>query len=162
MNDIQQLFREVIEQALELKIPVSDALDDEVRINPRPKARYGMCVLKNGVYTIEISEFLLDAPERLCRDTLAHEILHTCRGCMNHQKKWKQYANLMNNAYGYDIKTKCPPIAGTEACRESVKHILKCALCGREYARRRRSKLIKNPEKYRCVCGGELYRAHEQ
>lgn len=156
MNDIQQMFREVIEQALELRIPVSDKLYYEVKINGRAKARYGMCSLKNGEYIIEVSDKLLDAPEIFCRSTLAHEILHTCRGCMNHQKKWKSYAALMNSALGYEISVKAAPM---EQPQEPVlKYAVKCAECGKIYGRRRRSKLISEPEKYRCVCGGKLHR----
>ena len=36
------------------------------------------------------------------KNTIIHELLHTCVGCMNHKAKWKFYADKVNRAYGYD------------------------------------------------------------
>lgn len=40
---------------------------------------------------------------RVCQ-VLAHEILHTCRGCANHGLRWKDYAQRMNELYGYGVE----------------------------------------------------------
>ena len=55
-------------------------------------------------YHIEVSEFILGCDPEKIRGVLAHEILHTCKGCYNHGNMWKEYAAMMNSAYGYNIK----------------------------------------------------------
>lgn len=41
--------------------------------------------------------------EKIIQMTIVHELLHTCEGCFNHGAKWKYYAEVMNNKYGYQI-----------------------------------------------------------
>ena len=76
-------------------------------INSRAKSRWGLCK-KTGINTfeIQIAERLLgdDVSDLACKDTIVHEILHTCRGCHGHTGLWKSYADLMNRTYGYSIK----------------------------------------------------------
>ena len=106
MNQIElnKKLKEVIEQAQEIKIPVSSDIYEKVIINPRPQKRYGCCKYKNGVNYIEISEFILKCEPEKIQGVLAHEVLHTCSGCRNHGNIWKKYAMMMNRAYGYNIK----------------------------------------------------------
>ena len=74
-----------------------------VAVNRRAVTRFGCCIRRGGEYVIELSERLLEAEERACMQTLAHEVLHTCPGCRNHGALWKEYAARMNGAYGYAI-----------------------------------------------------------
>ena len=109
INDMDQTelnrnLKEVIKQAQDINIPVPADICEQVEINSRPKKRYGCCRLKNGVYHIEVSEFILGCDPEKIRGVLAHEILHTCKGCYNHGNMWKRYASMMNSAYGYNIK----------------------------------------------------------
>ena len=109
INDMDQTelnrnLKEVIKQAQDINIPVPADICEQVEINSRPKKRYGCCRLKNGVYHIEVSEFILGCDPEKIRGVLAHEILHTCKGCYNHGNMWKEYAAMMNSAYGYNIK----------------------------------------------------------
>ena len=101
LNDI---LKEVIKEARELKIPVPDSISEEIIINPRPRKWYGCCRKRAGEFTIEISEFVLGCEENKLRQIIAHEVLHTCRGCYDHGERWKTYANAMNKAYGYNIR----------------------------------------------------------
>ena len=75
-------------------------------INYRAKSRWGQCQRKGSGYYINISDRLLqdDVPIKALKDTIIHEILHTCNGCMNHGTTWKNYADKVNKAYGYNIK----------------------------------------------------------
>ena len=98
----------------------------------------------------------MSAPRTACLQTLAHEVLHTCRGCANHGKRWKEYAQRMNRAYGYHISRTdtCQALGVPDISR--VNYVLVCRSCGARIPRARRSKLVQHPEHYRCRCGGML------
>ena len=103
---------------------------------------------------------LLEAEERACMQTLAHEVLHTCPGCRNHGALWKEYAARMNGAYGYAIsRTGTCEALGVGDVRP-VRPRLLCNRCGRVFCRGRRSPLVDHPERYRCRCGGVLRRSN--
>ncbi len=158
-NDFDKLLQETISEARALKIPVSMAIKPHVVVNRRAKKRYGCCIKKGFVFTIELSWLLLEADEKVCRQTLAHEVLHTCFGCRNHQARWKEYARRMNEAYGYDIKrTEKAEALGLSIPEKSVKvkYLVTCESCGAVTERLRASKLTKYPYRYRCKCGGKL------
>ncbi|MEA4911240.1 MAG: SprT-like domain-containing protein [Oscillospiraceae bacterium] len=157
MNDPDALLRAVIEQARAIGIPVAKSIRPGVVINTRAKKRFGCCIRRGFVYTIELSDTLLDADERLCRQTLAHEVLHTCWGCRDHGARWKAYADRMNSAYGYGIRrTQDPALLGIAVKPGTVNHLVVCERCGRRFERTRRSRLTEHPERYRCGCGGRL------
>lgn len=156
---VDALLQDVIAQARALNIPVSEQIDPHVRINCRATRRFGACFAnkRSGSFLIEISDVLLTATEQACRQTLAHEVLHTCYGCQNHKKRWHHYADLMNRAYGYQIaRTDSPERLGVEN-KTVVRYLVECTQCGAEIPRARRSRLIEHPEDYRCArCGGHL------
>ena len=109
-------------------------------VNRRAKTRWGLCRLKrDGSYEIEIAESLLAddrISEKACKETIIHELLHTCKGCMRHTGKWKQYAELMN----------CAEMA--------IKYVFTCGGCGATIYRKRDSKFTRNYRHYGCAkCG---------
>lgn len=162
-NDFDHLLRVVMQQAALVKIPYSAAIDPHVRINTRAKKRFGLCICKDGSYTIELSAMLLNAPEKSCCQTLAHELIHTCRGCNNHGDLFRHYAAVMNDAYGYHIKRTNSPqelgIASEYADEQkAAAYLVKCLTCGKEYSRQRLCAVISHPSRYRCRCGGRLKR----
>lgn len=159
-NNINNKLHFVIKQAEALNIPISKNILEPIVINKRAKTRFGCCkILKKG-YIIEVSELIANGPEHYLLEIIAHEILHTCPGCNNHSKYWKDYAFKMNNAYGYNIKRTSLPkelgISENIQDRKEVKYIIKCKSCGQKIERRRKSKLLKNINRYRCACGGKL------
>lgn len=156
------IFKEIIKEAQDLKIPVPENICKEITINPRPKKRFGCCKLKDGKFRIEISAFVLDTDERKIREVIAHEILHACKGCQNHGMRWKEYAERMNVQYGYRIKRVSSfQEMGLETeqekdAQDKIKYIIKCQKCGREYPRQRFTCVMKKINAYRCQCGGKL------
>jgi predicted SprT family Zn-dependent metalloprotease len=156
MNDPDRLLQQVIAEARAIRIPVSRAICPTVRINTRATTRFGRCIREGWGWVIELSDRMLDAPERSCRQTLAHEILHTCRGCANHQAAWKEYARRMSEAYGYDIRRTddCEHLGVVDT--RTIRYRLVCERCGATIGRTRRSALVEHPERYRCRCGGRL------
>lgn len=132
------------------------------KINYRAKARWGLCrKLKNGAYEIEIAAQLLEddrVSEFACKNTMIHEILHTCGGCMKHTGKWLEYAKEMNEAYGYRIK-RCTSSEekGLERRiveRREVKYKFVCYYCGDVVRKTRKCKFTKYYRNYKCMkCG---------
>lgn len=164
---LQELFEEVVREAESLGIPISRHISGPV-INTRAKARFGCCKAQKKAigpvsYTIEISEKALAASEKNIKEIIAHELLHTCKGCMNHGKKWKEYTGVFRRGCGYEIKrtTSYETLGLEEPARtrqtEPYKYVLICQKCGGKILRKRRCRLTENPHLYRCgKCGGTL------
>ncbi|QHI72277.1 SprT-like domain-containing protein [Aminipila terrae] len=166
---INDLYKNVLEEAKKLKLPVSDKIKSDITINRRARSRFGCCKkIRKGLresFEIELSYRLLGCQEKFIKQTLAHEILHTCPGCDNHGALWKKYADTMNETYGYRIKrTDTAEQLGIKEDgklkRQPLKenYVLVCKKCGIRISRTRMSNVIKNPSNYRCKCGGNLER----
>lgn len=154
--DVNALLAEVIGETERIGIPVSKHIFPEVTLNTRAVARFGCCIWREDFCYIELSARLPAAGERAVRETLAHEVLHTCRGCRNHGERWKGYAARMNAAYGYHIARTGTWEALGLADQKPVHYLLICQNCGLEIPRTRVSNLVRHPERYRCRCGGRL------
>lgn len=162
-KEIEFCVQELIKECRNLKIPVSRKIDSEITINKRARSRFAACRREKGIkgeiYRIEIGEMLLVTDKKVVRTILAHELLHTCRGCYNHGTKWKEYASKMNQTYGYKIKTTATyEELGLEALEreKKINYVITCQKCGKTFYRQKRSKLITNINQYRCRCGGRL------
>lgn len=156
MNDCDALLREVLAQAGALGIPVSREVEPHVQVNRRAAMRFGCCRYERGRQVIEVAFRVAQGPEWSCREILAHEVLHTCWGCRNHGKRWREYARRMNEAYGYHISRTSTNEEMGLAEEKSYKYLLRCQECGAEFKRLRASNLTRHPERYRCRCGGRL------
>lgn len=158
MDGFDTLLIRVQEEARALGIPISGHICPQVAVNRRAVSRFGCCRRRKEGYQIELSHRLLTASEAICRQTLAHEVLHTCPGCQDHGPLWKTYAGRMNAAYGYEISrtATCQALGLPET--QTARHLLVCQRCGMEFQRVRASRLVQHPERYRCKCGGALRR----
>lgn len=141
-------------------------------VNSRAKRRLGLCThIGNNKYEIEVSSLLFHeaVPEITLKYVVIHELIHTCKGCMNHGDKWKHYVEKVNRAYGYTISSNPyshdrkdmdgvrTAKAEQAACEVKYKYI--CTGCGAEVNRYRASSFTKNPERYHCArCGGKFSR----
>lgn len=157
-QELDALLAELSAQLRELGLPLGKHIAPQVEVNTRAQRRLGCCVCREGRFTIQVSARLLeDAP--LLRATLLHELLHTCYGCQNHGKRWKAYAQRVGEALGVEITRTVPLEGPAQPLRqEPVKYLLQCQSCGRLIPRRRLSKAVKYPSRYRCPCGGKLRR----
>ncbi len=160
MKDLQNLTDECIKEIVALGIKPG-AISD-VLINSRAKTRWGQCKAKSdGTFEIQISERLLKddrVSDDSCKETIIHEILHTCEGCMKHTGKWKIFAERTNAAYGYNIKrTTSSSEKGIEEHISSgimPKYMFTCRNCGIVIYRKRESKFTRNYRRYCCArCG---------
>ena len=158
-QELNKILQDIISECRAIKLPVSNFIEPEVLINKRARKRFGACKKTTKGFTIEISEFMLDADLVHIKNILAHEVLHTCRGCQNHGKKWKVMAQTMNAEYGYQITTTSSyEKMGLEKTEQQnqYKYMIQCRSCGKIIYRQRKSKLITHTNHYRCKCGGFL------
>lgn len=154
---VDKLLETAIAQARAVKIPVSQAICPQVRLNRRARTRFGCCIRRDGGYTIELSAHLAqDGSRQAILQVLCHEVLHTCYGCSNHGARWKGYAQRMNAAYGYQIRRTDGYDALGIGDDRPVRYWVVCQKCGRRIPRMKRSPLVDRPERYRCTCGGTL------
>lgn len=135
-------------------------------VEDKAERRWGQCRKRYGKFEIGISFKFVDdkwtpTDEGLI-NTILHEVLHTCEGCMNHGDTWKKYADIIYNKYGIDIKrTSTAEEKSVDIDKQLAlyKYVLRCKDCGVEYKTMRMSKVIQNYSRYECgVCHGKLQR----
>lgn len=105
MRDLQAIAQGCLKQVDALHIP--RAKEITFAWNPRFKRLWGRCKFTvQQEYIIELNcVFQDESTERSgLQNTLLHEILHTCKGCMNHGAQWKAYAKQIQDAYGIVLK----------------------------------------------------------
>ncbi|SFB99517.1 SprT-like domain-containing protein [Butyrivibrio sp. YAB3001] len=158
MKDFKRLQQECMKEVKDAGI-VPGTIGNWM-INTRAKKRWGYCRKEiDGTYEIQIAQQLLfddRISDKACKETIIHEILHTCPGCMNHKEKWKSFAQLMNDKYGYNIKrtTSCIEKGVEETPSQkhiSIKYVFTCSGCGAKIYRRRKSKFTKYYKNYICT-----------
>ena len=158
---LNNLLNEVIIEANSIDIPISNNINPLVFINKRAKGRFGACKSENinnkKHFKIEIRSALYICDDFKIKEVLAHEVLHTCKGCQNHGNTWKKYAKMMNNKYGYNIKRVANnSYYDLDNTNIAYKYKIVCNSCGNEIYRQKKSKVIANIKNYRCKCGGTL------
>lgn len=160
MKDFERLKCECIDEIEDLDIEIGKI--KEWTINTRAKHRWGQCKKnKDGSYSIQIAEQLLvdkRISEKACKETIIHELLHTCKDSMKHTGKWKAYAQEMNEEYGYNIKRttsgKEKGVENYKPKKMAVKYVFTCGGCGATIYRKRMSKFTRYYRNYRCTrCG---------
>ena len=171
-EQLNQWLLEEQDQLSKLGIPVSKEICPDIAFS-KATSWYGKCQQNRSKqaqpykFRISISLYHLKSSERAIRNTLIHELLHTCPGCFNHGAKWKKYAQVVQRELGYDIvrcggdKDKESPLAQARQERLSrykTQYVLTCTKCGAEFVRVRKSNLVLHPENYRCRCGGVIER----
>lgn len=81
----------------ELNIPIGCVTS--IKENPRLTSTWGRCRrLTQYTYEVEISSRLLadEVSHEALMNTMLHELIHTCKGCMNHGELFKRYAARLN------------------------------------------------------------------
>lgn len=170
MKDFEKLIDVCLAEVTEAGLEPGNIT--EWTINRRAKKRWGQCTRKtNGEYTIQIAARLLEddrISEKSCKNTMIHEILHSCPGGMGHTGKWKEYAKKMNDQYGYDIKrTTSGKEKGVEnyrvTSRLNYKYMFRCRYCGNTIIKKKRCKFTHYYKNYKCMmCGrAHAYRKYD-
>ena len=171
-DQLNQWLQEETDHLIALGLPVSPDICPEIRFS-KATSWYGQCRQnyvyggKRYKYVISISVYHAQSNERAIRNTLIHELIHTCPGCLNHGPKWKAYAQMVESRYGYSIRrsggdkdTDSAIQQARQAKRAGCRnrYLLVCTKCGQNFERFRKSNLVLHPEKYRCKCGGKIKR----
>lgn len=159
----RELLALVEEAKYELgSIGISIGLVRSVMINAKLHSCWGRCRKGFNGYQIILSAELLrkEVSDTAVKDTIIHELLHTCPGCMKHTGNWKMLANLVNQKYPqYHIK-RCTTNEekGLPAKpRKAPNYAVACTQCNFKTYRQNRSSVVAHPENYRCPnCGGML------
>ncbi len=162
-TQVEICLSQVIRECVKSRIPISSKINQEVVINKRAKKRFAACKKEPFgspyEFKIEVGEMLLETDPTIVKNILAHEVIHTCPGCYNHGKLWKQYAAIMNQLYGYHITTTATyEQIGLKAPEKQrrIRYVITCKRCGAVFYRQRKSKLVLHTNQYRCKCGGKL------
>ena len=161
MKDLSSLVMDCRSMLDEQNVPyVKEA---PVSINYRATRRLGVCKLRSGEFSIEISAYILgdSVNEDIIKSAIIHEYLHTCPNCMNHGDTWKKWATIMSSAYkGIDVtRTICLEGTGIEKPEKAKTYCVACEKCRYEITRSRKSKLVVSPELYTHTgCGGRFVR----
>ena len=164
MRNLQEYANFAMELLDELHIPYT--IPENFTVNSRAR-RWGLCKLNSGKFYISVNQTLLD--ERNSEDglinTLLHELLHTCPGCLNHGAIWKKYAAMVYGKFGYNVKRtndeqeKGVTTGNFNATEREYKYLIYCEKCHKLVAKRKkRCGVTENPGKWQHVgCGGHLY-----
>lgn len=171
MKDLKKLYKEVLKDFDALGIKYGKIV--EVVPNYRAKSRWGQCKKRPDGFYININVALLadNISDQGAKETIAHEICHTIKGCMNHGTEWKHYAQMLK-ARGYNIKrTNSAEDKGIHADAYSTptnyKYEVYCAKCGTTSRYQRKGKVIttlttQKYHGYRCgECGSHNLKVRE-
>ena len=166
MKHLSTLYNECVAMLDAIRMDYSRDIRN-VTVNKRLTVALGQCVFhrREKYYDIQISPRILEdhIPDTFTRDTILHELLHTCPGCTNHGPNWQRRAERVNRAYGYRISTT----ASIEDCQkaglsvqsrsERANYRIICPECGVVAYRMRRCDLTDNIGRYRCsTCKSHL------
>lgn len=170
-NDSNEQYRLVslVEEAKEeleaLNIPFGKIVALEVS---HTLTSYGDCRrLYDNCFRIRVNrELLKNASDVIVKETIIHEILHTCAGCMNHGKTWQAYANLVNDAYPRYKISRLSSYNRTHVklkTRDTAKYIATCMSCNKEYLFFRKTYvvdcLIHDPTSCKCsICNNRNFK----
>lgn len=162
MTYLNQVAKECMAKLDAINIPYSKNVD--FNTSKRYKVKWGQCSKRYDGYHITINNILADEKYHDgLENTLMHELLHTCPGCMNHGALWKAYSRMVFNYYGIDItRTNSSKEKGVDESlikHEPIRYRFKCEGCGQIINRRRESKFTRNYTHYVCgECHGKLMR----
>lgn len=156
---LDNMLKNGISTLLKIGIPVSKNINPHIKINFRAKRRLGCCIRNGNSFKIEIASAVVGNCTQtvLLKETLFHELLHTCPGCGNHGAAWKEYADILNKELDLHISRTSKTCEKED--RQNFAYILSCQVCKNEIGRYRRSKAVLHPSLYCCSkCGGKLVR----
>ena len=137
----------------------------EIRVNPLLRSAWGRCITDRitGTHRIEINEALLDdaVPDLSLKRTIIHELCHTVKDGHGHKKGWREAADRLKKVYGLQLSpaNSAEDLSVPKSLSQEpvIRYMFRCTDCGLILQRSRRSKLVENPERFRCgKCGGTL------
>lgn len=111
-KDLDSLYKECVYDLKKINIPIRDlqvvSVTHEDNFEDAPFAGNckGICrCYHENEFSISIHTSMLDGRVRDCdlKAVICHELIHTCDGCFDHSAKFRKYAKMADEAYGYGI-----------------------------------------------------------
>ena len=164
------IFREIKDITQTLKdLKIADITNQYylVEFNNRKNSRVlGMCTYigtLDGIprYKITINKaYLQNSDPQSVHDTIAHEVLHSIPGCMNHGEKWNYYARQFMTALPQFNISRCGNNEGfknylKKAMETQAKYTIICKKCGARFYKTRKSQWMDY-----LMRGGKCYAYH--
>lgn len=155
MKDLMKLVNECMSELNAIGVKYGNVT--EWKVNYRAKTRWGLCKKHYSEYTIEITNELLadNLSDKPAKETIFHELIHTCKGCMNHGTEWQKIANLVNDCYGYNIKRATSSEEKGVDLKANViyKYQYKCSKCGQIVRKTKACRFTREYTEYGCgIC----------
>lgn len=156
MQELQKRFNTLFKECKEeLKniIPYSDNIYGEIKIM-KSKKSLGRCKRNFVYYTIYLSKYMGGCTDKEIKNTICHELIHTCEKCFNHGEVFKKYASILNDKFNYNIKRTSTCENFKNSYKLDCKYIIKCKNCNHTTYLKR--KLKYHIDLYKCTCNGKL------
>ena len=152
-SKVDELFKQTIEEVKDILPLDTNKIFKKVSII-KTKTSLGRCTVICGrLFKISLSQYLLECDEKLIKEVIIHELIHTLKGCFNHGYNFKCYMYRVNSKTNYNITTRNKdPQFGQKV---QYKYKLTCLDCGRVFYRNRLSKWFAFGA-YKHACGGKL------
>lgn len=136
------LLLKQVKKELKGIIPYSDSISSKVKI-VKAKSFLGQCkrlglvdyAKKGFQFEIKLSKYLLECDKQLIKNTIAHELIHTCKGCFNHGYNFKSLMYKINKELGYNVALKNNNKEFSQ--KFEYKYKLTCSKCGKVFYRNR-------------------------
>ncbi len=157
----QEIFAELVNEFTDKKIVGFHSGNVRPKLKFEKSTReFGSCqriYVGNDRYEFKVSINTYALQNEECvRNTLAHELVHTCDGCFNHGKQFKRVGYWVKRKMGIDVNTY-----GTaeEALKSglrdhqinSAKYIVGCPTCNQRWYKQRMCKVVEYPQFFSCA-----------
>ena len=179
MNRLSKVAMSILDEVgVEYTTPVKWALS-------KATTTWGTCQMKKNPitgeydYSIRISLMTLDESrsDDKVLDTIIHELIHTVKGCMNHQSGFKNAAWKVMNAHPEFNISRCQSFEDSGLSREAIQsykktpkitYRVKCVMCGRTFEYHKQNGLVYQTlaargvatnTAYTCPCGSNFFKA---
>jgi len=162
MNKFIKIANVVRKELSELGYSEIESNKYSLDFDRRSVNRLGCCSkINENSFNIKLNEkYAKYATDRELAGIIMHEFIHSLNNCMNHGADFKLAAQNINSSLGYDITTTKKDI--NQNYKQMLidtsvyKYSITCKNCNKINHRQRKSKIINNPQDYKCKCGGSL------
>jgi hypothetical protein len=105
------------------------------------KCSLGHCIrnINDYSYTIYVSKYLLNCSDKLIRNVLAHELIHTIPNCFAHNNEFIKNMLYINKYYGFNIEIRNTDKEFKKQLenKNNYKYKIRCPKCGVVFYRNR-------------------------
>ena len=158
MKNLDKLYKECLKELDDINIKYGKIVS--ISSNNRLTRTWGRCkrfaTYSQGeeyTFTIEISSRLLkdNVSDDATKNTIIHEILHTCKNCQNHGMQWQKMAEEVNKHYPkYNIKRTTSHTEKGISEEDEYKYVIECNLCHRKWKYRRKTRVVEQCKNIEC------------